>query len=838
MPLTDGEQKMMDQISVADMKNRYERRIRAAVRLLAAAACCVFLTFTAYGRETQGENGLEDGRVFLDAVYGYQNMAKSGRFLPIKVSLENREEGSFSGTLCVLTMESDYNLYRYEYPIELAEGEKEERNLSVSLGGQIDQMYLKVLDEEGQEIASKRLKLDVEEGTAQLFIGVLSDSMDRLGYLNNVGISYSTLRTRMIELTPELIPTDGLGLDQLDVLLISNFDTARLSGAQVEAIWDWVGRGGVLLFGTGAYGEKVMNAFGEEILESPLPESEKRDINMGVEFAQESPASATISLTCTDVYLNGAQEILSSDEVTVLSAAQAGSGLVAAAVYDFADIEEFCRENITYVDRMFTELLGESRIQSIVRLSDGTTSEQFWSVQNLINTGDVSRLPDVGLYTIVAAAYVILVGPGLYFFLKHRGLRRYYYSGVLLLALAGTGFMVVMSTSTRFSGPFFTYASVIDAGRDGESEMTFINMRAPSKRPYWVRLNPEYRVYPITQSAYYEQAKPEFNGDEEPSISLRFDQDGTRISIRDTGAFESKYFMMERSGENAGEGFEGDIHFFDGEISGSITSSYPEPLENAALLLYNQMVLIGRIEPGETVDLSGREVIYGAANYGYVMAEQVTGASRYAGSDMEDEDNVRAIQRTNLLAFYMGQSLDSYRQEARIVGFAQSDGRTDFLEEPAGETYGTTLITSPLEVNYTKDSYVYYSALPRDPEVISGEYFASTNTMYSMTPLILEYYLGNDTEVVQVQFRSQSEQILTSLRYNYTVPFTGDVYFYNYNTGNYDRMDSVTGVYSREDLDPYLSPGNTLTVRYLYDQAEDYMGNIILPIVTVIGRSE
>ena len=126
MLLTDGEQKMMDQISVADMKNRYERRIRAAVRLLAAAACCVFLTFTAYGRETQGENGLEDGRVFLDAVYGYQNMAKSGRFLPIKVSLENREEGSFSGTLCVLTMESDYNLYRYEYPIELADGEKEE----------------------------------------------------------------------------------------------------------------------------------------------------------------------------------------------------------------------------------------------------------------------------------------------------------------------------------------------------------------------------------------------------------------------------------------------------------------------------------------------------------------------------------------------------------------------------------------------------------------------------------------------------------------------------------------------------------------------------------------
>ena len=89
-----------------------------------------------------------------------------------------------------------------------------------------------------------------------------------------------------------------------------------------------------------------------------------------------------------------------------------------------------------------------------------------------------------------------------------------------------------------------------------------------------------------------------------------------------------------------------------------------------------------------------------------------------------------------------------------------------------------------------------------------------------------------------MRFHSQSEQVLASLRYNFTVPFTGDVYFYNYNTGNYDRMDQTEGSYTRAQLDPYLSPGNTLTVRYLYDQAEDYTGNIILPIVTVIGRSE
>ena len=827
--------------------------MRTAARFLAVLVFCVFFAIPAYGQEWEEESVLaEESPVFLDAVYGYQNMAKSGRFLPVKVTLKNQGQEPFLGTLCVLTMESDYTLYRYEYPISLMAWEQQEKDLSISLGGQIDQMYLMVLDENGQEIAKKRLKLDVEEGTAQLFVGVLSDRPQELGYLNNVGISYSTLRTRTIELSPESIPTDGLGLDQLDVLLISGFDTSRLSPGQVEAIWDWTWRGRVLLFGTGEYGEEVMAAFGDEILESPLPESDLRDINMGVEFAQDSPASATIPLTCTDVYLNGGQEILSSDEVTVLTAAQAGSGLVAAAVYDFGDIGEFCRENISYVDHLFTSLLGENRIQSIVRLSDGTASEQFWSVQSLVNTGDINRLPDVGLYTVVAAAYVAFIGPGLYFFLKHRDMRRHYYIGVLMAAMACTGLMVVMSASTRFSGPFFTYASIIDVGKENQSEMTFINMRSPSKRPYWVRLNPEYRIYPITQSAYYEQAKPQFNGEEDAAISLRFEEDSTRISARDTGAFQSKYFMMERSGETAelekdqqentqGEhiqGFSGDIRFFDGQISGSLTSYYQETLEDAAIILYNQLIPIGTIAPEETVVLDGREVIYGASSYDYAMAEQVTGASRYAQGDMEDEAYVQALQRTNLLSFYLWQSFNANRQEARLIGFTQSDSQKNFLREPAGETYGTTLVTAPLEVDYTRDNRIYYASLPGEPEVISGEYFAGTNTMYSMTPLILEYYLGNNTEVEQVRFHSQSEQVLASLRYNFTVPFTGDVYFYNYNTGNYDRMDQTEGSYTRAQLDPYLSPGNTLTVRYLYDQAEDYTGNIILPIVTVIGRSE
>lgn len=73
-------------------------------------------------------------------------------------------------------MESDYELYRYEYPLNLEAGESFAKDMSISLGARIDQMYVKVMDQEGREAASKRLKLNVSMETAELFVGILSDT--------------------------------------------------------------------------------------------------------------------------------------------------------------------------------------------------------------------------------------------------------------------------------------------------------------------------------------------------------------------------------------------------------------------------------------------------------------------------------------------------------------------------------------------------------------------------------------------------------------------------------------------------------------------------------------
>ena len=540
--------------------------------MLAASVTVQSLGAQASGTgETAAREETAESPVAMDVVYGYQNTAKSGRFLPIKIQLDSRTSQTFKGTLCILAMEPDfqgynmnldYDVYRYEYPVEIEPGGNMNKSVSISLGARVDQMYVRLLDENGNEVVSKRLKLNLNLETAELFIGVLSDNPAELLYFNGVGINYSTLRTKTIEMTAATLPVTELGLDQLDVLLITDFDSGKLSGQQIEAVWEWVRKGGVLLIGTGGRGEDTLRAFGRELLEQPLPQPDEK--------------------------------------LSVLSSVSVGNGLAAVAMYDFVDIEEFCQANISYIDNLFTTLLGEDKINGLASAMDGSTSSQFWSVQGLINTGNINNLPKVSLYVTLAVAYVALAGPGLYFFWKQRGMRQYYQLSVAVLSLCCTGMVLLMGMSTRFTGPFFTYATIKDTDRDEISETTFINMRAPYNKSYSVTLNPDYTLYPITGNAYYNMTPlPKYTGEETPSITIRYDEEGTRVKSDNVGAFNSKFFMMERRMENGQqEGFTGDVNSFDGKVTGTLTNHYGLEVDNVAILLYNQMILIGHMEPG------------------------------------------------------------------------------------------------------------------------------------------------------------------------------------------------------------------------------------------------
>lgn len=778
-------------------------------------------------------------QVAMDASYGFDNMAKGGRYLPVYVTLENLSEEPFSGDIRVVSMESDYNIYQYEFPVVLEGGEYSQQNLNIPLGVKTDQMYVCLYDENGDIVMRKRLKLNTREDIPELLIGVISDSQDRLEYFDDVGVSYGTLRTRLCSMIAGSVPTQAAGLDQLDILLISNYDVRRLSEDQMAAIEEWVNRGGVLLLGTGARGAESVQEFLDGNLKTEPQDLGIISVNMGEGYLFTGTGSSYLNLSCNDITLREGTVLFESDGIPLITAVTRESGMIAAAAFDFADLDEFCFENPSYVDDMLTKLLGSARI---TRLSDylySGTSKIYWAVQGIIGGGNVDKLPRIGLYAVVLLSYILLAGPGLYFFLKHRDMRQYYRGSVVLLSLLCTGIIYGMSGDTRFTSTFFNYATIQDVSDSVVTESTFINMQAPYDRPYTVSLDPSYAVRPITRSAYYDSEQaPSFNGEETPNITIRYEENATKLQVQDIPAFSPSYFKLEKRLDGTGAApILGELSYFDNRISGSITNNMDCKVENAAVLLYGSLVMVGDIEPGETVTLDQVPAVrYPTdANLAADTAQVITGASRYDRADISDREYMETLSRTSLMEYYLTEYLTGYQPGARIVAFRDVESENTFLLDDEYEVSGLTMYTAAAETDMSRDGLVYRPSVTRPPTVVNGTYQAAANTISGITPVTLEYSLGSDLDIETLAFESLSQVFTESGGAAGLRPFEGGIYFYNYQEGDYNLMESGKSSYDASELKPYLSPGNTITVRYVCDSPEEF-GNVALPILSVTGR--
>ena len=795
--------------------------------------------------EQDSEEGAGDRlkrQVAMEADYGFGKKAKAGRYLPIQVTYKNQEKQAFSGTLQILTMESSKEVYQYEYPVDLGSGEETEKEYYIPLGVGNDQMFLTLTDQDGNEIVKKRLKLDIPSEAALLFIGVLSDHPDSLSYLDGCGLSYGTLRTSVVPLSGGEVPENQLGLDQFDLIAVNDFDWNSLTHGQEKALLSWVREGGTLLFGTGEQLERTLGRLKKDLIGETPVSNLARTVDLMKLLGENGEEALSAELFCSDFSIKGGRKALFQEGTALLTRKTEQQGQMVLAGFDLADVSGQFLQKPSLAEKFLTEVMGENTVQYLAQDQYYGLSSLYYSIQALINTGNVDRLPNLGLYTAVILLYIILIGPGAYLYLKRKSLQNYYMLSVAVLGVGFTGIIYAAGAKTRFAAPFFTYVTVENYGKEELESETYVNVRSPYNTPYTVELNPDYLVRPITKNYYYESNHPvTFTGNEKFETAVRTEPSQTRIKVRDAAAFEPKLFSLKREERSDGRAPSGTIHFFDGQVTGTVVNHSEETLKNAVLLLYGKAVFLGEMKPGQEKILDGLPQLSYPSSYKTAVAQMVPGTDQYTKTDISDKNYMETQSQTKLLSFYMESRMAEYFPEARLIAFSSGEEETDFLADRHYVTGGLTLMTSELPVEQGKDGMVYRCVLEQLPTVLSGVYDYQGNSLYTgepSEPLVLEYHLGNDLEIERLTFDWLSPEFIDNPKYPYLEQFDGSIYFYNYSTGKHDRMDLSKKEYSREELNPYLSPSNTLTVKYAGEPGEDDIWNMILPVPYVTGREK
>ena len=789
----------------------------------------------------------EAGGVSMSLSYGFHNIAKSGRMLPFYVDIENNTADNIDGSLVIEvqgsteTERDDFEeaMVRYSFDVSLPAGEHTKIRNTISIAETGSPALLTLYDRDGNEIASESTEVSLQPGAgAELLIGVLSDSPERLGYFKNINIPNTVLRTRTVELDPANMPETVSGLEQLDIVLISDFDPAELSDAAKAAIKSWTEAGGVLLIGTGHYNQAARE-LGRGIKDLSIGAAGERTVNMGLKYSKTNPDDAALKLDVCSVFAADGIQVMQSDDIAMLTSVPSGSGIIGIAAYDFCDIEAFCSEEIEYTEDVLKNILGSSRLMQLAN-SAGDNNELYMRADELVGIADPDRLPSAAFYILFCLIYLGLIGGGIYFYLRMRGLSIFYHAFVPIAAFMSAIVLWLFSSGLRNDGISFDYAVIRELHDGYASDTGFMKISAASLKSFSLDVPSEYEVHPIVHEAgstdeaggimYYLAPETSDEADKMALIEIKNSENAASISAGSMKPFAGilTEYSARIHGDGRQDGIDTDISCFDDRITGSVTNNTGHELNEAVLMMYGRLVKIGDLAAGETVDLTGRKVMDCPVGDSALVAAEVSDINKY---DKGSTDYVRALRRERLLKWYMDNSLCGYFPGARLIAFA--DG-IELLEKVRSdsqiESNGIMLISSQADAKFTKGGLVWNACLETEPKLVSGDYDAAANT--AAGTCVLEYTLGNDINVTELKFKALDNEFESGDN----GIFTGAVSFYNYESGCYELMngDIYSGI-AADRLIPYLSPGNTITVRYTVDDAAIEKRKLYLPVPYAAG---
>lgn len=806
-----------------------------------AAVCLLFFCLLLGGISSPAaENDGPPVSMEVSSIYG--GVGKMGNHIPLTIRLYGQSSEPFTGTVAVKTLEngtdSSEEVFEYGYSVSVSTAETKKLEIYVPLGQRSPELLVTLKDQAGKEIAEKTMSFDVSRDMGRLLVGTLSEQNEELLYLNGVNMDYGMVNSVVLPMEEGSFPTDSRGLELLDLLIINHFDTGNLLADQKEAILEWVDNGGTLLVGTGAMVFETLDAFAEEIPGLTVSDIKMENVALGTEFDEKAPGDSNVIMVCADVRFPGGCEVMESDGQPLLTMRNKGNGKIGIFSYDLGDLKEFVERNPAYGVRMLTEAVGEENISNLYFYSSYGTDREYWNAQSLVNTGSADRLPNLPLYTAAAVCYLLAAGPGLYLILKKHELSRYYGLSVVVASVIASAVIYIMGAGTRFTSEFYTCATVMDVGADSVEETSYLNIRTPDSRPFSVKLSGAYAVTPLTRSSRYEEAPIlEFDKKKASNVGVRYEEEEIVLSAKRSRAFEPRFFKLERQLEGSPEnGLSGDLQWYGGTISGYVFNGCPFPLTDAALVFYGQIYPLGTLEAGETREFSEEPLLTWPVGMPYIVSSWLSGSQEAEQGD--DGDYLRSVEKGSLYSYYLEQYFGTSVPGGRIVGFGPENGLWESISREGQAADSRVLYTAKLSITSGHDGLVYRNGLATSPDVTtSGAFYTDGTAMYGMEPVAVEYFLGEDIEVEQLSFFPISEEFLDGTRFYYLKQFDGEVYFYNYNMKTYDRVELLKKNFSAAELEPYLSPSNSLVVKYTTEEADSAGVSSLLPVLMVTGRA-
>lgn len=670
--------------------------------------------------------------------------AKELKNTGVIISITNSGK-DFSGTVQITQVDTMYGQGNTvtEREVLIASGETKELIMPIRAYEREISFSLDIVNSTGKTILSQ--KLDSTLSTANTsYIGIFSEDVSQLNYFSNSFIN-------VISMDEKNFPSDASVLGWLDVIVINNYDTNKLSAIQYETLKKWVQLGGTLAVGTGENYTKTLGLFKDDFIAGTYnttqsrdtsfglteadvntitsfsyedissyneikaithtpnnaTEQKEKDILQGVTPEQEESTTGTTSVVPSvkkemlDLTITGAFPCVTEGSNLILQRKEYGKGVIELMNTDLGLDNTLWSTLGNQITRILYSCMADERKIELISFLEGYGRGN--GLDYTLGSGDSSTMPKTSMFFVILALYLVICGPVLYIVLKRFGKRDYLWGAVPAVAILFTLIITSIGSGNKYRAASINYIHyMFMSNSDSLVEEVQMSVMTPSNKNYTIQLGDGFTGnLADSYDSYYS------NGNESYGGTQKIVSFGEENSLKINAATSFGKYSFGASRIRKQEGNYSSTLEYEGtrKLVGQFTNQTGYDFTNCAIISNDKIYVLGKLDSGSSVDASKS---YTSTHSGSLYWND--GVDQFIGTTYDEQNRTQRLQFETIEMLYQKYCYVSNRRDEVFVGLVSDTADRVFSDAVSMKSNGISLVVIPMniaineELSSTQDS--------------------------------------------------------------------------------------------------------------------------------------
>lgn len=765
------------------------------------------INFTTYATEKNFE---------ITTNFGIDGKVKSTASTPIEIDIKNISGSDFVGDIEILVPNLTGNLDSYQQEIQLKKDEN--KKVFMPLNQLTMNKKVKIRFKQNSDIVfEQEVAVNAKEiEQQQILIGMLTDDPKNLSYLEGLNVStenYYIDNSFLVNITPELLESNYKNFQSLDIILINNYDTSKLSQQALNQLDVWVNNGGILLIGGS---EKTLNKLSNDFVNVDISPTKNTWFNL---------KEGGLSLPCGTLSGDYGKVLVGDSSKFLASAQKRGTGDIVITTFDLATKNFY---EFGSVQSLLARMLN---YQFSRKFSWEQTGLGYpYDLQQILESLEVSDKVDVSKVIIVLVVFIVIISFGGYFLFKVINKRNFLWVFIPVVSIIFTFIMASLGSEISVKDKILNSVNVINVDKNGNGKMnTFMSIGNKYASNLVIQEPEGTRVQYIYPDNY--RPLPIGNTKDVVDVETIYDGEKTYYDFNKVSALDLKTFRITGK-EGTYKPIQANLNYLEDGITGAITNPYYTDIESLIVVFENNIWDIGKLEKGATFTFENNQPTYLGSLYDYCDSfTQSYYDEMWEGTLNENIDKYKGKMRNYEVVNFASQFAEA---GAYCIAITNDEVKYGFtFEDEDISKFSKTAYVSTLEINF-KDSEGN-TIFPLG--YIKGEVESIDDT------LGYDSYRGRlwGTGEAIINFTFEEKFVLSSVTFKCpplindgrgSQPFKGSIKLYNFKTEKYEDVKfSVDTPYQMTKFTNYLKEGQ-IKIKVIGKDEEDSQ----IPMISVKGR--